>query len=107
MNANEYQKWTRTVALYPKEKFLEYTLLGLLGEAGEVANKAKKVFRGDYELDEEIKEKIKDEVGDCVWYIARLLDDLGYSLEEVFEHNKNKLESRKERGVLKGSGDNR
>ena len=85
-------------------------VLGLTGEAGEVADKVKKVLRdknGEFFKDPSTREEIMKEIGDVLWYCATLANDLGYSLEEVAEANIKKLSSRKERGMLGGNGDNR
>lgn len=106
MNANSYQQWTISTAIYPgagtgNDAELSYLGLGLNGEAGEVADKIKKHLR-DGKLD---IGGIVYELGDVCWYVARLAESLGYSLEDVLEINHSKLESRKTRDVLTGSGD--
>lgn len=107
MSLNDYQQMSGETAVYPKETALEYLILGLVGEAGEVANKYKKVIRGDGELTDEKKAEILDELGDVLWYIARIPDELGVDLEVVGIRNINKLLERKENGTIKGSGDSR
>lgn len=104
---NEYQQSTQLTAKYPKEQGMNYCTLGLVGEAGEIANKVKKVIRDNRPVDEAFKEDMKAEIGDVLWYVARLADELGISLEDVATYNINKLLSRLERGVIGGSGDNR
>lgn len=109
MNFEEYQKKSRKTALYPNigENFV-YPVLGLTGEAGEVAEKIKKVIRDkNGVMDDESREMIKKELGDVLWYVAQLATELNLSLDEVAEKNIKKLYSRLERGVLHGSGDNR
>lgn len=103
MNANEYQNWTRTTAIYPKNSALEYLGLGLASEAGEVAGKLKKRIR-DGGID---VMSLIDEIGDVYWYLARLCDEIGFSTEGVLKRNFDKLEDRKNRNVIKGSGDKR
>ena len=109
MNLNDYQRESRKTALYPGVgSNAIYPTLGLVGEAGEVADKVKKILRDKHGLfDYESKEAIKFELGDVLWYISQLSSELGYELEEVASANLQKLNSRKNRGKIKGSGDNR
>lgn len=108
MKLSEYQKWTRETAIYPKEESVWYTTLGLVGEAGEVANCVKKILRDDGgKVTEEKQEKLKAEIGDVCWYLARLADELGLELEDILDANVFKLMDRKNRNQLQGSGDNR
>lgn len=109
MKLNTYQEECKKTAVYPAQGMnYSYPALGLVGEAGEVAEKVKKIIR-DQEgvLTEENKIEIGKELGDVLWYIAIMADEMGLTLEEVAETNLKKLWSRKERGVLGGSGDNR
>ena len=106
MNFKEYQDKTFEFAFYPNDKAIEYLALGLVSEAGEVAGVVKKKLRDNtYSL--EFEQKMVKELGDVCWYLARLLDELDLSLEEVLEANINKLSSRKERNQLTGDGDDR
>lgn len=109
MTFKEYQKHSRLTAIYPDiNKNFVYPTLGLAGEAGEVAEKIKKVLRDDKGIvSEEKKKELEKELGDVLWYIAQLATELGLSLDEIASANLKKLLSRKERGVLRGSGDNR
>lgn len=102
----EYQKRAASTAIYDNKFSVLYPALGLAGEAGEVADKVKKIIRDNKSLVEEKKELAK-ELGDVLWYINALARDIGYSLEVIAEMNLEKLESRKERGTLQGNGDNR
>ena len=86
------------------------------GEAGEVADKVKKIIRdtafvrnekGEIVLQEEKRESLALEVGDVLWYCATFAHDIGMTLEEVAKMNVDKLHSRQNRGKLKGSGDYR
>ena len=104
MKFNKYQKQTKTTAIYPQEYRFSYLLLGLSSEVGEVADKFKKHLRDGKPLD---NEAVKKELGDVLWYLARLSDELGISLEDVAKTNLDKLRSRLERNKIKGSGDNR
>ena len=107
LSLNEYQKMARETAIYPLP--IIYPVIGLAGEAGEVADKAKKVIRdkdGDFTSDE-TRHAIAEEIGDVLWYCAALSHDLGYSLEEIALLNYGKLKSRQKRNKIHGSGDNR
>ena len=109
MTFEEYQKLSRETAIYPdKDKNFIYPTLGLAGEAGEVAEKIKKVLRDKNGIvDDETKKELLKELGDVLWYISQLSAELGLSLEEIASLNLEKLNSRKERDMLHGSGDNR
>jgi len=109
MTFQEYQDEARKTAIYPnKDNNFIYPTLGLAGEAGEVAEKIKKVIRdGNGIVSEEKKEEITKELGDVLWYVANLSKELGISLETVAERNIEKLKSRQDRNQLQGSGDNR
>jgi NTP pyrophosphatase (non-canonical NTP hydrolase) len=101
---NEYQKQTGLTAVYPKDHALEYLTLGLAGESGEVANKVKKIIRGDYssELTPEVKEQVILELGDVLWYAAQIASLLDTRLSTVMEKNLLKLQQRQTAGTLKG-----
>lgn len=101
---NEYQEFVKGMKVYPEKHAIVYPALGLVGEAGEISEKVKKWLRGDKELD---KEGLLKELGDPLWYIASLADDLGFTLQDVVDANVAKLSSRKERNLIHGEGDNR
>lgn len=108
MDFNTYQQQAATTAVYPESAKYIYPTLGLCGEAGEVAEKIKKVIRDNGGVfTEEKKKEIVKEVGDVLWYIAALLSDLDITMDEAATGNLEKLFSRKERGVINGNGDNR
>ncbi|HNY35920.1 MAG TPA: nucleoside triphosphate pyrophosphohydrolase family protein [Candidatus Pacearchaeota archaeon] len=109
MTFQEYQEEARKTAIYPnKDNNFIYPTLGLAGEAGEVAEKIKKVIRdGNGIVSEEKKEEITKELGDVLWYVANLSKELGILLEDVAQKNLEKLQSRQQRNELHGSGDNR
>jgi NTP pyrophosphatase (non-canonical NTP hydrolase) len=87
---------------------LSYISLGLVGEAGELSNKIKKLIRDSVgEISDELRKDLSKELGDCLWYIANICTELQLDLNEIAQQNLDKLLSRKERGVLTGSGDNR
>ena len=103
-----YQKVAITTAIYPREQAIIYPTLGLTGEAGEVANKVKKIIRDDgNKINESLVQEISAEIGDCLWYISVLADDIGCKLSDIANTNLIKLENRKKKGTIKGSGDKR
>ncbi len=106
---NEYQRRAAETAKYPNVGSNPiYPTLGLAGEAGEVCEKVKKVIRDqDGQFDEAAILAIQKELGDVLWYVARVAAELGLDMEQVAAVNLDKLASRKERGQLSGSGDNR
>ena len=106
MELNEYQSKATKTAIYPKKMAIIYPALGLAGEAGEVADKVKKIIR-DNNTTDEFKLNIAAEIGDVLWYCAVLANDLGFDLAQIAETNLNKLADRQQRGVLQGSGDKR
>lgn len=109
----DYEIATRHTAIYPEAQTgsfgaVAYVTLGLANEAGEVAGKVKKAWRdAEGEFDTDRIEAIKGELGDVLWYLARVADELGLSFQEIAEGNLTKLNSRKARGVIGGDGDNR
>ncbi len=109
MTFQQYQEQSRVTAKYPDsgQNFV-YPTLGLVGEAGEVAEKIKKALRDHAGVvDEARKKEIMEELGDVLWYMAQLSTELGLDLEDVAAGNLAKLRSRMERGQLSGSGDDR
>lgn len=109
MTFEEYQNLSRKTAVYPnKDNNFIYPTLGLVGEAGEVAEKVKKILRdsGGMITDEKRAELAK-ELGDVLWYVAQMATELNIPLEQIAKGNIDKLFSRMDRGVLHGQGDNR
>ncbi len=108
MELSEYQSISRRTAEYPREAWLAYPALGLAGEAGEVAEHAKKAIRDDAgEITDERRSAMSKELGDVLWYVAQLASELELSLDDIAQTNLDKLLSRQRRGVLSGSGDDR
>ena len=109
MDLNQYQKLARKTARYPNVGNNPiYPTLGLTGEAGEVADKVKKVLRdrnGDF--DPEVCNEIMRELGDVLWYVAQLSSELGFDLEHVAQTNIDKLSDRAKRNTISGDGDHR
>ena len=108
-----YKDFTRNTARYPKRKELDYLVIGLMNEAGEVGGVYKKMIRSRTDLTTPnkdgvtVEDRLVDELGDVLWALARLIDDLGLDFNVVKELNVMKLEDRLERNVIGGSGDNR
>lgn len=108
MQLSEYQALSRRTAQYPRQAWLAYPALGLAGEAGEVAEHAKKAIRDDDgTVSDERREAMAKELGDVLWYVAQIATELGLDLDQIAEGNLEKLLSRQRRGVLSGSGDDR
>ena len=109
MDLNSYQTSALKTAVYPNMGAnFAYPALGLAGEAGEVADKLKKVIRdNDGVLTDSVRDAVAKEIGDVLWYVAVLAHELDYDLNTIAQNNLDKLASRQERGVLTGSGDNR
>jgi NTP pyrophosphatase (non-canonical NTP hydrolase) len=105
---SEYQRFSRRTAEYPREAWLTYPALGLAGEAGEVAEHAKKAIRDDAGMvTDERRSAMAKELGDVLWYVSQLASELGLELDQIARANLEKLFSRQRRGVLSGSGDER
>jgi NTP pyrophosphatase (non-canonical NTP hydrolase) len=109
MLISEYQERSRRTATYPGAgENIVYPTLGLAGEAGEVAEKVKKLLRDDDGvLSDERRSALAGELGDVLWYVAQVATEADLDLEQVAQANLDKLLSRQQRGVLSGSGDQR
>ncbi len=110
MTFDEYQKQAMTTVFKEYEPVLGRSImaLGIAGEAGEVADKWKKIlgYHDGVVTPEDVAELSK-EVGDVLWYLAVFADMLGLKLDDIAQQNVEKLASRKQRGAIKGAGDNR
>lgn len=104
MDLYEYQETSAQTAIYPQGNAIAYLTLGLCGEAGEVAEHIKKTMRDGRKLD---SDALVGELGDVLWYLSQLANELGLGLDRIARANLAKLQSRKERGVLQGSGSDR
>ena len=109
MDFDNYQIEARKTAIYPnKDNNFIYPTLGLVGESGEVAEKIKKILRDkNGSFDYESKLALKKELGDVLWYLSNLCDELDFSLNDVAKQNLEKLNLRLSRGKISGSGDDR
>lgn len=110
MKFDEYQQRALTTVLTTDDKFkdLLHWVLGINGESGEIAEKVKKIIRDkNGQVNDDDKQDLAKEIGDVLWYLAVFADQLGVSLDDIARQNLDKLQSRKKRGVLGGSGDNR
>jgi NTP pyrophosphatase (non-canonical NTP hydrolase) len=106
MTPADYTKWVVTQDLYPQNQYsTAFYALGLTGEAGEVAEKVKKLYRDGTSLGG--GDALVKELGDVLWYLTRIAEKCGYTLQDVIEKNVAKLSDRNRRGVSRGSGDNR
>lgn len=114
MDFTEYQRASAETMIYPHAlehdvAGLMYTALGLAGEAGELANKIKKLYRDGFAPEDfaAIRESLIKEIGDTLWYAAAMATELDADLGAAAAYNVAKLRDRARRGVLSGSGDNR
>lgn len=113
MQFNDYQTQSRQYAAYPEAgDTFTYPALGLAGEAGEVADKIKKLMRNEgklrpSEVSLEAKAELMKELGDVLWYVSQLATEFGESLDTIAATNLDKLASRKARNVIASTGDNR
>jgi NTP pyrophosphatase (non-canonical NTP hydrolase) len=99
-----YSEWVEGKIITEGQTRLVENVLGLVGEAGEVAEKIKKKIRDESKID---PEDIILELGDVVFYVTALANFYNYNLQSVIDFNVSKLDSREARGTLQGSGDNR
>lgn len=124
MNFRKYQTATATTAVYDesvrqhvatathadKLKMLRlfYCATKLNGEAGEVAEEIAKTLRDDSgEISTERSGKLAKEIGDVLWYVSQLATELDMDLSLIAQMNLDKLASRKDRGMIHGSGSDR
>lgn len=121
MEINEYQRRAMDTRMDSCANDT-YMLFGLMAEVGEIADKIAKwrrkgIARMDMDLMvfntsnvrdvKEYKTELMKELGDCMWFIAGISEQLGFSLEDVCQTNLAKLKDRQQRGVIVGNGDNR
>lgn len=108
MLLNEYQYASQLTNIVAEDRKMDYAITNLAGEVGELASHWAKAIRDDEGvLSPERRRAMEFELGDCLWQLAAVADGLDTSLGFVAELNLQKLQSRKERDVLKGTGDYR
>ena len=109
----KYESEVRPLAKYPNVGAnMVYPALGLVGEAGEVAEKVKKLWRNQGKMaadacSPEERRELAKEIGDVLWYIQAFAGELGMSLAQIAEMNSRKLLDRAARNVINSAGDNR
>lgn len=108
MTMDEYQQKALSTNVNQGTYLFFDRMFGLVGEAGEMAEKVKKWIRDDKaDWDKLDKDLLAAELGDVLWYVATLADTLGFSLDKIARQNVQKLADRFERKVIKGSDDTR
>lgn len=98
-----YTEFVESMILTEGDARVTENTLGLAGETGEIAEKIKKYYR-DGVID---KKDLQKEFGDVIFYWFALHGAMGMDPSKSIEANMIKLSDRKNRGVLRGSGDNR
>ena len=104
LTMDTYQQQAAKTAVYPDDQATNYLVAGLAGEVGELASIFAKHWRGDGDLNHD---HAKAELGDVLWFVAMLAEQLDTDLSTVAQGNLDKLADRANRGKLKGNGDNR
>lgn len=104
ITGDQYQQQAKATAVYPEDKADQYLIAGLAGEVGELASIFAKHWRGDGDLNHD---HAKAELGDVLWFVAMLAEQLDTDLSTIAQNNLNKLADRQQRDKLKGNGDNR
>ena len=108
MTFNEYKNEAIKTAIYHQHYKIIYPALGMCGECGEVAEKIKKVIRDNQGIfDADKTKEIEKELGDVLWYIANICNDLNIDFDNVAQNNVNKINARVQNNTLHGNGDNR
>jgi NTP pyrophosphatase (non-canonical NTP hydrolase) len=108
MTLNDYQQKALSTNINEGTYLFFDRMFGLVGEAGEMADKVKKWIRDDKADWEKLdKDLMVSELGDVLWYVATLAETLGFTLDEVAQRNVEKLADRHKRSAIKGSGDKR
>ena len=105
MNFKQYQDETiatfsteetfKDKKITPRDCIVLVAALGVSSEAGEVADLIKKQYFHNTELD---RDELCKEMGDVLCYLTVLADQYGYTLEEVAERNREKINRRYPKG---------
>lgn len=103
---DSYMEWTRKTVKYDVDVEEHYLSYGLGAEVGEFQGDIAKFYRGDFDCIE-LQRRTKKELGDILWFVARLCDFYGWTVSEVLDDNKYKLEGRLYSGTIKGDGEDR
>lgn len=108
----DFSDYTNRAMFFAEYMSDSYPYFGLVEEVGEFMGLFAKAHRGDdmverFGSEEAVSDYVKKELGDILWMLTAVTEDMGYSLEEIATLNVNKLQDRANRGVIKGSGDNR
>ena len=109
MSFEEYNRESSKSLIYPNDFTTPmYLALGVNGESGELGEKVKKVYRDNGGIfNDKHREEIKKEIGDVLWYLNQLSENLGFTLESASELNLIKIQDRMKRDLIRGTGDNR
>lgn len=102
-----YQQHVDATIVREAASKLEFIVLALCGETGELAEKVKKWMRGDYELTEEVRASMAKELGDILWHVSRTASLIDYSFSDIVRMNNQKLGVRLKDNTIGGNGDNR
>jgi NTP pyrophosphatase (non-canonical NTP hydrolase) len=106
LHLNDYQAASRKYAVYPKETAMSYCIANLAGEAGEAAGKYAKSLRDTWHP-AQLRDELRKELGDVLWMVAAVCEEVGLKMGDVAVSNLEKLEARRMAKTLQGSGDNR
>lgn len=108
MDLDQYQMQSNKTAIYPEDRAVEYLVLGMCSEAGEVAGKLKKIIRDNNQvIDDSKRLELSKEIGDVLWYVSQLALELNIPLSIIAEQNIAKLQERSKNNLISGDGDNR
>lgn len=87
MTLDEYQRDAKAFARYPTKLGLHYCCIALAGEVGELCNEFNKELRDAVSR----RDEMVDEIGDVLWYVSAVCNELGVSLDAIANQNLEKL----------------